>query len=434
MLDRPFFISLLALNFLQFLWLFSYKKVLSLRETILMTIILVVQFLVGFLTDDHLVILLLIPLFILQFLFPARRIQNWLIPALFLSFENAIVLLSWLLTLDLWDILLIYHLISAEIYENYLNFFIFLQQFIFCLLLAYTNYLNKRFNITKTLHLLPKKYRFLSILLLFSLFFTFGLQQFSVLEGYSAPFFYSSFIIICFTAFLSWNILLVVKEQNEQQYITILNEKYEQEKERIERSNEFRHDYKQLLLSLTSYLEMDDTKKALTLLHTIIDYSNSLLTPNLYKTIALIHNPPIQGLLTNFLKRCLEIDIPIKITVTDTLTNIDMNIVDFIRCFSILLDNAYEAVQETDNQLIEIMITGDSQFVKVTVKNTYTEDKNVPFQSILQNNFSTKKNHQGKGLYILAKIINKYKKASYQVAKKDNRFIASYSVHKLTKQ
>ncbi|MFD1899104.1 GHKL domain-containing protein [Enterococcus termitis] len=179
---------------------------------------------------------------------------------------------------------------------------------------------------------------------------------------------------------------------------------------------------------------MDDTKKALTLLHTIIDYSNSLLTPNLYKTIALIHNPPIQGLLTNFLKRCLEIDIPIKITVTDTLTNIDMNIVDFIRCFSILLDNAYEAVQETNNQLIEIMITGDSQFVKVTVKNTYTEDKNVPFQSILQNNFSTKKNHQGKGLYILAKIINKYKKASYQVAKKDNRFIASYSVHKLTKQ
>ncbi|MFD2305016.1 sensor histidine kinase [Enterococcus termitis] len=399
-----------------------------------MTIILVVQFLVGFLTDDHLVILLLIPLFILQFLFPARRIQNWLIPALFLSFENAIVLLSWLLTLDLWDILLIYHLISAEIYANYLNLFIFLQQFIFCLLLAYTNYLNKRFNITKTLHLLPKKYRFLAILLLFSLFFTFGLQQFSVLEGYSAPFFYSSFIIICFTAFLSWNILLVVKEQNEQQYITILNEKYEQEKERIERSNEFRHDYKQLLLSLTSYLEMDDTKKALTLLHTIIDYSNSLLTPNLYKTIALIHNPPIQGLLTNFLKRCLEIDIPIKITVTDTLTNIDMNIVDFIRCFSILLDNAYEAVQETNNQLIEIMITGDSQFVKVTVKNTYTEDKNVPFQSILQNNFSTKKNHQGKGLYILAKIINKYKKASYQVAKKDNRFIASYSVHKLTKQ
>ncbi|MGX7264229.1 sensor histidine kinase [Enterococcus crotali] len=399
-----------------------------------MTIILVVQFLVGFLTDDHLVILLLIPLFILQFLFPARRIQNWLIPALFLSFENAIILLSWLLTLDLWDILLIYHLISAETYEKYLNLFIFLQQFIFCLLLVYINYLNKRFNITKTLHLLPKKYRFLSILLLFSLFFTFGLQQFSVLEGYSAPFFYSSFIIICFTAFLCWNILLVVKEQNEQQYITILNEKYEQEKERIERSNEFRHDYKQLLLSLTSYLETDDTKKALSLLHTIVDYSNSFLTPNLYKTIALIHNPPIQGLLTNFLKRCLESDIPIKIIVTDPLTNIDMNIVDFIRCFSILLDNAYEAVQETDNQLIEIMITGDSQFIKVTVKNTYTEDKNVPFQSILQNNFSTKKNHQGKGLYILAKIINKYKKASYQVAKKDNRFIASYSVHKLTKQ
>ncbi|MFD1899105.1 hypothetical protein GQR36_01355 [Enterococcus termitis] len=213
MLDRPFFISLLALNFLQFLWLFSYKKVLSLRETILMTIILVVQFLVGFLTDDHLVILLLIPLFILQFLFPARRIQNWLIPALFLSFENAIVLLSWLLTLDLWDILLIYHLISAEIYANYLNLFIFLQQFIFCLLLAYTNYLNKRFNITKTLHLLPKKYRFLAILLLFSLFFTFGLQQFSVLEGYSAPFFIVLLLSFALLLFLAGIFCLLLRSK-----------------------------------------------------------------------------------------------------------------------------------------------------------------------------------------------------------------------------
>ncbi|EOL46404.1 sensor histidine kinase [Enterococcus caccae] len=431
MLDRPFFISLLSLNLLQLLWLFAYKKILSFRETMLLSIILIIQFVVGTLTDDHFVILLLIPFFLLQFSFPVKRVQNWLTPALFLSFENAIVLLSWLLTLDFWDILFINHWITAETHSTYLKFVIFLQQFVFYLLVIFANYLNKRFGVTATLHLLPKKYRFVSVLLLFFLFFTVGLQQLSVLEGFSASFFYSTFMIICFTAFLSWNILLVVKRQNEQQYISILKEKYEQEREKIERSNEFRHDYKQLLIGLTSYLETNDTKQALGLLHSIIDYSNSLLTPNLYKTIAVIHNPPIQGLLTSFLKRCSEINIQPKIQITEKLTDIDMNIVDFIRCFSILLDNAYEAVQESDLQLIEITITGDSQFVKLTVKNTYKDDRNISFQSLLQNNFSTKENHQGKGLFILAKLIDKYKKASYQVAKKDNYFIASFSVPKL---
>ncbi|ALS00020.1 hypothetical protein ATZ33_01065 [Enterococcus silesiacus] len=434
MLDRPFFVSLLALNLLQLLWLFAYKKILSFKETMILSTILAIQLIIGLFTDDHFIVLLLIPFFLLQFFFHVKKLQNWVVPALFLSFENSIVLASWLVTLDLWDILLINNWISIETYSTYLKFFIFLQQFVFYFLLLYANYLNKRFKITATIHLLPKKYRLLSILLLFFLAITVCLQQLSVSEGYSAPFFYSTFIIICFTAFLSWNILLIVKRKNEQQYIHILNAKYEQEREKINRSNEFRHDYKQLLIGLTSYLEINDTQEALHLLHTIIDYSNSQLTPNMYKTIAVIHNPPIQGLLTSFLKRCSETDIQLKIQVTEKLTDIDMNIVDFIRCFSIVLDNAYEAVQETELKLIEIVITGDPNFVKIVVKNTYTTDKDISLQSLLQNNFSTKENHQGKGLHILAKLIDNYKKASYQIAKKEPFFIVSFSVPKMSGQ
>lgn len=301
-------------------------------------------------------------------------------------------------------------------------------------MLLFANYLNKRFKITATIQLLPKKYRLLSVLFLFFLFISVCLQQLSVSKGYSAPFFYSTFIIIGFTVFLSWNILLVVKRQNVQQFVGILNEKYEQEREEISRSNEFRHDYKNLLISLTSYLELNDTQQALYLLHTIIDYSNSLLTPNMYKTIAAIHNPPIQGLLTNFLKRCSGTDIQLKIQVIEKLTDIDINIVDFIRCFSIVLDNAYEAVQETDLQVIEIVITGDVNFVKIVVKNTYAMNGNFSLQALLQNNFSTKKNHQGKGLHILAKILDNYKKASYQITKKDSFFIVSFLAPKSSKK
>ncbi|MGM0218026.1 sensor histidine kinase [Enterococcus sp. AZ126] len=434
MLDRPFFVSLLALNLLQLLWLFAYKKILSFRETMILSAVLSVQLIIDIFTDDHFIILLFILFFLLQFLFQVKKVQNWVVPTLFLSFENTIVLVSWVVTLDLWDILFLNDWISIETYSTYLEFFIFLQQFVFYSLLLFANYLNKRFKITATIQLLPKKYRLLSVLFLFFLFISVCLQQLSVSKGYSAPFFYSTFIIIGFTVFLSWNILLVVKRQNVQQFVGILNEKYEQEREEISRSNEFRHDYKNLLISLTSYLELNDTQQALYLLHTIIDYSNSLLTPNMYKTIAAIHNPPIQGLLTNFLKRCSGTDIQLKIQVIEKLTDIDINIVDFIRCFSIVLDNAYEAVQETDLQVIEIVITGDVNFVKIVVKNTYAMNGNFSLQALLQNNFSTKKNHQGKGLHILAKILDNYKKASYQITKKDSFFIVSFLAPKSSKK
>ncbi|MGX7245770.1 GHKL domain-containing protein [Enterococcus quebecensis] len=224
--------------------------------------------------------------------------------------------------------------------------------------------------------------------------------------------------------------MILVKYNNEKQYIALLSETHDREKKKITLSHEFRKDYKALLLSLTGYLESGDTEKTLELLRGIIDYSDSLLTPNLYKKISVIENLPIQGLLTSFLNRCLATGVQIDLQITEKLTDIDMNVVDFIRCFSILLDNAYEATEVANQPEIAINITGNTQTITVEVVNTFEEKESIPFNSLLQNNFSTKKGHQGKGLHIFLSILDNYKQSSYNISKKNNHFIAKFTILK----
>ncbi|WP_207696216.1 two-component system, LytTR family, sensor histidine kinase AgrC [Enterococcus sp. DIV0212c] len=422
--------SLIALNFLQIIWLVTYKRLFNLRESLILTFFILLQFALPFFIRHDYVTVLKLPFYFFQFAFAMKRLKNWFIPSLLISFENSLILLSWIPTLDAWDILYINQQISASTYMSFSVLFMFLQQFLLFLFIVLTNYLNVRFSFTNSIALLPKNYKFLSTIFLFFLFLSINLKQISVLSGDLSSLLYSSFIVIGYTLFIGFTILILVNYNNEKQYIALLTETHDREKKKIALSHEFRKEYKALLLSLTGYLETGDTEKTLELLHSIIDYSDSLLTPNLYKKISNIENLPIQGLLTSFLNRCLSSGVQIDLQITEKLGNIEMNIVDFVRCFSILLDNAYEATEMSVQPAIVINISGDVQSVTVEVVNTFDEKEPIPFQSLLQNNFSTKKGHQGKGLHIFLTILANYKQSSYNISKKNNHFISQFTILK----
>ena len=211
----------------------------------------------------------------------------------------------------------------------------------------------------------------------------------------------------------------------------LLAEMYAGEKQKIELATKFRHTYKELLADLTVDLKAKNLDHASQKLSNIIDYSDSFLTPNLYRKISMVNTPSIQGLLTNFIRKCDTASIDLTIQVTQDLSSSAMNLVDFIRCFSIILDNAYEAALISPEKSIFIEIEGDPDYITITIKNTYIENSEIALQDFFQNNFSTKENHQGKGLHIFSKIVASYKKATYRISKKDHFFILVFSVPKL---
>lgn len=431
-MDKSFVTSIIAVNFLQMIWLITYKKLLTLRESLILSGFVFIQFIVAIFISNSYIAFSQLLFLAIKFMFVARKLNNWFIPSLLISIENSLILLSWIPTLDTWDILHINQEISDQTYAKYLYLFIILQQLLLFFLIILVRYLNRRFALSNSISLLPKKYKLLSIVMLLLLFLPTSLKQFSVLNGDPVSVLYSSGIVIGCTVIVTLNVLLATKYNNEKQYIELLSKTYRQEKEKVTLSNEFRQDYQNLLLSLNSYLEQKEKKKAVALLNNIIDYSDPLLTPNLYKKISSISNPPIRGLLTSFLTKCLTATIDIDLQVTDNLTDLTMNIVDFIRCFSILLNNAYEATEQTEYPFIGVFIEGTQEFLTIEVRNTYNEEKKVSFQTLLQNNFSTKAGHQGKGLYIFMTILDQYPECDYTITQKENQFIANFTLLKNT--
>lgn len=431
MIDNIYFVFLLSINYIQAIWLITYKQFLSIKESLFLTSLLVIQGIISVWLNNTYFTLLLMLFFLAQFIFITRKLNDWLISSLLLVFEDAAILISWLPTIDLWNILLLKKIISPDTYMVYLFFFIIAQQLLLALVFFITRFLLKKSALLNTLALLPKKNRSLSLTILFCLFLSIGLQQSGVFKGYSVAYFYSTFIIIGFTVFFSWNIFLLTKYYKEKQYSMLLSEMYAQEKQKIELATKFRHTYKELLANLTADLKVNDLDHASEQLNNIIDYSDSFLTPNLYRKISIVNTPSIQGLLTNFVRKCEMNSIDLTIQVTQDLSSSAMHLVDFIRCFSILLDNAYEAAHLSQEKLISITIEGDPDYITITIKNTYIENPEITLQNFFQNNFSTKENHQGKGLHIFSKIVASYKKATYRIAKKDNFFIIIFSVPKI---
>ncbi|OJG55478.1 hypothetical protein RV06_GL001921 [Enterococcus haemoperoxidus] len=422
---------LLSLNYIQAVWIIAYKQFLSLKESLILTSLLVVQGITSIWLDNTYFTLLLLFFFLAQFVFVTRKLNDWLISSLLLVFEDALILISWLPTVDLWNILLLKSVVSLKTYTTNLFFLVIAQQLLLALLFFITRYILKRLALLNSLALLPKKNRGLSIAILFCLFLSIGLQQLGVFKGYSVAYFYSTFIVIGFNIFFSWNIFLLTKYYKEKQYSILLAEMYTQEKQKIELATKFKDTYKELLTNLTADLEVNDLDHASQQLNSIIDYSDSFLTPNLYRKIALVNTPSIQGLLTNFIKKCDTASIDLSLQVSQELSSSAMNLVDFIRCFSILLDNAYDATLVSQEKSISIEIEGDPNYITITVKNTYVENPEIALQDFFQNNFSTKENHQGKGLYIFSKIVASYKKATYRISKKDSFFIIVFSIPKL---
>ncbi|WP_180948818.1 sensor histidine kinase [Carnobacterium maltaromaticum] len=174
-------------------------------------------------------------------------------------------------------------------------------------------------------------------------------------------------------------------------------------------SQEFKHDYKNILYGIKEYLANDDIEGATDYLNSVISYSSKLLTPDYYFLIKDVPIPAVQGVLISMVKHCEEHGLDVILTVQSFPKKLSMDLIDFIRCFSILINNALEH----SIQKIYVSFIGKNNQLEVTVKNTYKEQINL--LTIFRKNYSTKKDHAGIGLSIFQKIISSYNNTHYRV-------------------
>lgn len=169
----------------------------------------------------------------------------------------------------------------------------------------------------------------------------------------------------------------------------------------------FKHDFDDIINMIGGYVRTDDLdglKKYYLELENDYEKVKNIATLN----PTLINNPGIYNLLVSKYKKASEFKVKIHLEYFFDFDRINMPIYQFSRMFGILLDNAIEAADKSNEKEVNITFR-DSNSNKtqiIIVENTYL-NKEVDTSKIFEKGVSEKKNHMGMGLWEVNQIIMK---------------------------
>ena len=244
------------------------------------------------------------------------------------------------------------------------------------------------------------------LLLTFSLFFFYSQinsDEAKVIRQYLL-FYWNHYILSILTFVISF-LLKEMKYKRNQEEI----ETYYEYTLKIEAINnemrKFRHDYVNILTTLSEYIREDDMTG-------LRDYFNKNIVPmkdNLQMNAIKLNGienlkvREIKGLITAKILRAQEMSIPISIEIPDEVKRINLNMIDLSRSIGIILDNAIEASTEIDDPIIRVAFIESENSVTFIVMNKCADD--IPrIHELFQESFSTKGEGRGLGLSTLKEI------------------------------
>ncbi|OJG74132.1 hypothetical protein RV12_GL002770 [Enterococcus quebecensis] len=353
-------------------------------------------------------------------IFILRYTTSWILMALTLFLINSLTILSWLFTYDLVNFLFQLHYLNADQRQFLVPFSLLGQQVCFFLLILGVKKIDKMYLISDSILHIHKNYKLHSLIALFFLILFALIKQLAINYFFVESFFYLTFLLLTLNLIVYSTAYLYSKYYQQQLKKDVLFEQYNQELEKITISDEFRHDYRNILLSLADYIEKGETKEALNYISSITDYSTELLEDDPYAELSNISIPSVQGLLIYLIESCKNEEIQLHLSIPDMITEKDISIrlIDFINCLSILMDFSVEA---TTTKNLYLSIKKIEQQLIFKIENTL---KQLP-----ANPANSKSHFKKKKINTVKKILNQYNEANFFFHSENDDFIVEFSLH-----
>lgn len=216
-------------------------------------------------------------------------------------------------------------------------------------------------------------------------------------------FIFSMLTIINFTIM----VLLILKEHSNNDELNKINRElinsFKAYNETIDECRELKHNLKNDLIYLKSYLNTSDKK--------IVDELIKKYNKE-YDWINKINEMPIgiQGLIFLKIREAEKKNIKIIVTSEKNIPN-TFNSLDLCNSIGIIIDNAIEASIDSKSQNIIINISNTNKYIEVEVINKFSN--NIDLEKITSKNYSTKKRNSGIGLAYIEKL--KHIKVNYKI-------------------
>ena len=186
----------------------------------------------------------------------------------------------------------------------------------------------------------------------------------------------------------------------------------------------FKHDYINILLSMSGYIANNDMGELKQFFETKIFPTKNLIDQGDYKLNQLsnIGVLEIKSLLCAKLIYAHESGIDVTIDVPDRVDSFPMDTVDLARILGIFLDNAIEASPTAEQPQIGLNIIRHEAGVSIIISNCF-QDNGTALYKLKQSGFSTKTEHQGIGLSNAQKIISSYDNVLLETTMQRNCFM-----------
>ncbi|MFW3519771.1 quorum-sensing sensor histidine kinase AgrC [Staphylococcus caprae] len=212
-------------------------------------------------------------------------------------------------------------------------------------------------------------------------------------------------IILIILIIISYTVLREMKYKRNLEEI----ETYYEYTLRIESINnemrKFRHDYVNILSTLSEFIHEDDMPGLKRYFNEqIVPLKDNMKTRSIkLNRIEKLKVREIKGLITTKILQAQEKKIPISIEVPDEIDKIDMNTIELSRITGIIIDNAIEASEALEDPLIRIAFIDNEESVTFIVMNKCS-DNTPKIHELFEEGFSTKGDNRGLGLSTLKEL------------------------------
>ena len=207
-------------------------------------------------------------------------------------------------------------------------------------------------------------------------------------------------------------------------------EKYSEQVESLyETLRGFRHDYTNVLISLSEAIQMRDIDQIKMIYDTVLKDSASDLKQQKFDLAKLTHvtNMPLKSLLSSKLAEAFDKGIHCHVEVEEGVFFTDMRVLDLITITSILCDNAIEAAVLSETPKLSIAIFKMEGQSVIAVENSTKEDS-IDITPLKKRGFSTKGTGRGLGLANIEEILFRYDNVSLETESAQHRFVQLLSV------
>lgn len=191
----------------------------------------------------------------------------------------------------------------------------------------------------------------------------------------------------------------------------------------------FKHDYVNMLSTMTYYIEEADTCNLREFFYTKILPTNQRLTGKnaLIDRLSRVRILELKGILYYKLVTAMNKELNVNFEMQDEIHTIAMDMLDLSNIVGNYMDNAIDAALETEEKLLTVVLIKDISSIVISISNSAL-DEEIMMEEIYKANTSLKTGHSGLGLYSSNSILDKYDNVIHTTTYKEHIFMQTLEI------